>query len=205
MKKPLRFSLPKEYGAFNFNRPGRQILAVRALKRLVSAAGGYEIREVVLVLCNDIGFLATPIGGDRNDLLLLHRPAPRIAVAAERAAAVFGPGVFQIQFGAAGEDTFVLKGATVEEGKYWIDKLRLFRTAQSRVMPAPRASVDVGTAGAGTKAGSAAPRRASEAVGDAGVLQQTYFGGAVEEGAAKVRPSGPSGPRVGKAEFVQPS
>jgi hypothetical protein len=135
---PLVFNLPKHLGTFNFNVVGRQILVMRRFKRLLPSEFGYEIDELVLVLCNDIAFVAVSAPEAPNTLTLLHRPCVRQAVLIERAESMYGPCAFRLNFGNL--DKFILKASTLEEVSFWIEKLNLYRVAQSRVQLAPTAS-----------------------------------------------------------------
>ena len=128
---PLVFNLPKHLGTFNFNVPGRQILVMRRFKRLVPSDFGYDIDDLVLVLCNDIAFVATNLADAPGTLVLLHRPCVRQGVLIERAESMYGPCAFRLNFGNL--DKFILKATTLEEVAFWIDKLTLYRIAQSRV------------------------------------------------------------------------
>ena len=127
---PLRFHLPKEFGEFNFNHPGRKLLTMRRFKRLVTWEMGYDILEAVLVLCNDICFLAVPVDGDERNLLLMHRPHARTSLLVNKAPSLYGNSAFMIAFSPT--ERYLLKATSAQEAIFWGEKLTLYRSARSR-------------------------------------------------------------------------
>jgi len=127
---PFSFKLPKQFGEFQFNLAGRKVVAMRKFKRLLPSLAGYEICDVVLILCNDISFLAIPESEERS-LVLLHRPHARHLLMVQKAPPLYGINCFQLNFG--GVNRFLLKAASAAELKFWAEKIGLYRRAKSRI------------------------------------------------------------------------